>query len=65
MLRKNHWILGRVTGWSCSELCKLEDRLPVHRIETLSPGYFCGKVQDSNEKTNDYKFFCGKLMILF
>ena len=36
--------------------------MPVHRIETLSPGYFCGKVQDSNEKTNDYKFFCGKII---
>ena len=41
---------------------QLEDRLPVHRIETLSPGYFCGKVQDSNEKTNDFKFFCGKII---
>lgn len=40
------------------------DLLPGHRIETLSPGYFCGKVQDSNEKTNDYKFFCGKIIRL-
>ena len=41
---------------------QLEDRLPVHRIETLSPRYSCGKVQDSNEKTNDFKFFCGKII---
>ena len=40
---------------------QLEDKLPVSRIESLSPGVFCGKVQDSVELPNEYKFFCAKI----
>lgn len=40
---------------------QLEDKLPVSRIESLSPGVFCGKVQDSVELPNEHKFFCAKI----
>lgn len=40
-----------------------EELLPQSTIETLSQGYFFGKVADSNHQKIDDKFFCGEIQI--
>lgn len=37
--------------------------MPVSRIETLSQGYFLGKVADNNNKKIARKLFCGEIQI--
>ena len=36
MLRKNHWILGRETGWSCSEFCT-NSEFGIYSIKAMVP----------------------------
>ena len=40
-----------------------EEILPQSRIETLTQGWFFGKVADNNDDPIDKKFFCGEIVI--
>lgn len=40
-----------------------EELLPQSRIETLTQGWFFGKVADNNDDPIDKKFFCGEFVI--
>ncbi len=40
-----------------------EELLPISRIETLTQGYFFGKVADNNETPIQKKLFCGEIQI--
>ena len=40
-----------------------EELMPISKIETLTQGYFFGKVADNNETPVEKKFFCGEIQI--
>lgn len=40
-----------------------EEIMPMSRIETLSQGYFIGKVADNNDTRIERKLFCGEIQI--
>ena len=40
-----------------------EELMPISKIETLTQGYFFGKVADNNDTPIQKKFFCGEIQI--
>lgn len=40
-----------------------EELMPISKIETLTQGYFFGKVADNNNQRIEKKFFCGEIQI--
>lgn len=40
-----------------------EELMPIRKIETLTQGYFFGKVADNNETPIEKKLFCGEILI--
>lgn len=40
-----------------------QDIMPVSKIETLTQGYFFGKVADTHDHPIKHKFFCGEVLI--
>lgn len=48
---------------SISQSFQQREILPQSIIETLTTGYFFGKVADTNENPIDRKLFCGKVLI--
>lgn len=40
-----------------------EELMPISKIETLTQGYFFGKVADNNDTPIEKKFFCGEIQI--
>lgn len=48
---------------SVSTSYQLQEILPASKIETLSQGYFFGKVADNNDTPIDRKLFCGEILV--
>ena len=40
-----------------------EELMPISKIETLTQGYFFGKIADNNDTPIQKKFFCGEIQI--